>query len=136
LAKLCCFLFVVSCYKSLLFLSLPGTGPNLSGPPQPLIEGLMQAGKVAQKILNSMKQPNQNNPNMSNPNNQKGLLGEPPNMNNGPNNNFMSNIKCLQKMAENPGMRGPNPGMGNCGNQNQGDGLLGNYQEQGQLSSL
>ncbi|XP_052776022.1 ribonucleoprotein PTB-binding 1-like isoform X2 [Mya arenaria] len=83
--------------------------PTPNGPPKPLLDGLMQAGKVAQKILNSigMNQQNQNNFNSNyvnmnqssqsnnfshhQGNQPRSLLGNPPgNMNMGMNNMNMN----------------------------------------------
>lgn len=89
-----------------------------------------------------MNQQNQNAPfQKSGMNQQKGILGEPPNINASSGNNsvastnLMNTVKALafQKMSENMGNKMGNPVQGNAGGRNTGDGLLGNYQGQGKI---
>ncbi|KAL4237060.1 Ribonucleoprotein PTB-binding 2 [Mactra antiquata] len=132
-----------------------GNAPNVSsaGPAKPLMEGLMQAGKVAQKLLNSMNVGQQNLSNMVNQG-QKGLLGNPNTMNNNNNtakaaSNFMNNIQQLamqrlgggqsssnnkrdvNSLFGNNNQGGNNNNNNNNNMNNSGDGLLGNYQGPG-----
>ncbi|XP_060577616.1 uncharacterized protein LOC132734784 isoform X2 [Ruditapes philippinarum] len=124
-----------------------GSAPT--GPPKPLMEGLVQAGKVAQKLLNNMGMGQQNPQNrmVRNPRepNQQGLLGNAPNMNTNTNkaaSNFMNTIQqlAMQKMAQGGNKQDLNSLFGNTGNMNNnsnsGDGLLGSYKGQGRLPSL
>ncbi|XP_053394791.1 ribonucleoprotein PTB-binding 1-like isoform X2 [Mercenaria mercenaria] len=116
-----------------------------SGPPKPLMEGLMQAGKVAQTLLHNMGMSQQNPQNKFTRNqreqNQQGLLGNPPNMNTNTAkaaSNFMNTIQqlAIQKMSHSGNKQDLNSLFGNTGNMNNssnsGDGLLGSYQGQGQ----
>lgn len=117
------------------------------------MEGLMQAGKVAQKLLNtmSMSQQNMGQQNVSNMmnKNQRGLLGNPQNMNNNAAaSNFMNTIQqlAMQKLGQNTNRNKPDMNSlfgnnssngGSIGNNtstttNSGDGLLGNYQGPGE----
>lgn len=137
-----------------------GSAP--SGPPKPLMEGLMQAGKVAQTLLNNMGIGQQNQQNQPARNqaqqrdgNQQSLLGNPPNiLGNQPNmnmntakaaSNFMNTIQqlAMQKMSQvgskqnmNSLFGGNSAGNMNNNSSNTGDGLLGSYQGQGRLPSL
>lgn len=126
------------------------TGSAPSGPPKPLMEGLMQAGKVAQTLLNNMGIGQQNqqkqlagNQSQQRDGNQQSLLGNPPNINTNTAkaaSNFMNTIQqlAMQKMSQGGNKQDLNSlfGGNSAGNMNNnsskgGDGLLGSYQGQG-----
>ena len=115
---------------------MPNVQSNTGGP-KPLIEELMQAGKVAQSLLNSMGVGQQNNNNLlgnQDLGNLQGLLLNQ-NSSNTAAANFMSTIQslALQKLSESKGNGAQllNALFGNKGS-GSGDGLLGEYQGQGQ----
>ncbi|WAR23213.1 RAVR2-like protein, partial [Mya arenaria] len=117
--------------------------PTPNGPPKPLLDGLMQAGKVAQKILNSigMNQQNQNNFNSnyvnmnqssqssSSSNSPQSLLGAPPSQSPTPLLSLNLNTKGEGLIPTPPTFKEEGGFLGNQGMGGNDSGYQGGYDE-------